>query len=201
MGKTRSLYQAYCINGCGFIAPSGGLKQVSGIRSGTATVSAADTGLGTLGTYNDGYGAFLTSEPAFGVDPNNSTHLVAADAGSNQMKVSTTSGTSWTADANLTNRVTDFGRYNFKVDSLVGSQAHAVAFDPANGNRILVGTEAAGIIASVDGGATWQRMLGSKSVSAVTSFFFDEVNKAIFVSSYGRGLWQLHMTRRAGAPR
>ena len=178
-------------------ARPGGFEGGSGIRSGTATVSAADTGLGTLGTYNDGYGAFLTSEPAFGVDPNNSTHLVAADAGSNQMKVSTTSGTSWTADANLTNRVTDFGRYNFKVDSLVGSQAHAVAFDPANGNRILVGTEAAGIIASVDGGATWQRMLGSKSVSAVTSFFFDEVNKAIFVSSYGRGLWKLDMTRRA----
>ena len=191
------LYQAFCTTGCGFIAPSGGLKQISGARTGTATVSAADTGLGRVGTYNDGYGAFLTQEPAFGVDPNNSAHLIAADVNGNQMRVSTTSGTSWTADANLTNRVTDFGRYPFNIDNLIGSQAHAVAFNPANGNMILVGTEAAGIIASIDGGATWQRMLGSKSVSAVTSFFFDEVNNDIIVSSYGRGLWKLDMTRRA----
>lgn len=191
------LYQAYCTSNCGFIAPQGGLRRVSGARSGTATVAAADTGLGLLGTYNDGFGAFLIQEPSFGVDPNNSAHLIAADMTSNQMMVSTTSGTSWTADTNLTNRVTDYGRYGFNVSGILGAQAHAVAFDPANGNRILVGTEAAGIIASIDGGTTWQRMLGSKSVSAVTSFFFDEVNNDIIVSSYGRGLWKLDMTRRA----
>lgn len=190
-----TLYQAFCTTGCGFIAPSGGLKQVTGARTATATVTAADTGLGLLRTYNDGFGAFLAGEPAFGVDPNNPAHLIAA-AGS-QMKASTSSGTSWTVDNGLTGRVTGFGRYSFNIDNIVGSQAHAIAFDPANGNRILVGTEAAGVIASIDGGATWQTMLGSKSVSAVTSFFFDEVNNDILVSSYGRGLWKLDMTRRA----
>jgi photosystem II stability/assembly factor-like uncharacterized protein len=171
-----------------------GLLKITGVRSGTATVSNADTGLVSLDVYCNGQGTWVCPT-VFGVDPSNPNHLIAPDAGSHQMKISTDGGASWQVDSALTALVTNGGQVMFN-----GSQfgtVHAIAFDPNDGNRILVGTEAGGIIASIDGGATWTTMLGSQQIPAITSFFFDEVQNAILVSSYGRGLWKLDMTRRS----
>jgi hypothetical protein len=171
-----------------------GLVKITGALTGTATVTAADTGLNSIGGYCMGQGTFVCPT-VFGVDPNNAQHLIAADLGTNQMKVSTDGGASWNPDPTLTALVTGLGQFRFN-EPFFGLQAHAIAFDPANGNRILVGTEAAGVIASLDGGATWTTLFQSGQVGAITSFVFDEVRNDVFVSSYGRGLWKLNFTPR-----
>lgn len=208
VGSTSNptIYQPYCTNTCGAAyvqPPSGGILKITGARTATAVAPAVVTdasGSGataiTLGTYNNGNGAWLFQEPSLGIDPNNPNHLIGADVGSNTMKVSTDGGSTWNTDTALTNLVTGGGRYPFTVSNLQGTEARAIAFDPTNGNHIVVGTEAAGIIASLDGGTTWFKALDSQRVTAVTSFFFDEVQKDVIVSSYGRGLWKLDLTPR-----
>lgn len=186
-----TLYQAGCTTNCGFIAPSGQLLSITGVNTGNpATVTALGGGLGRLGTHNYGNGSFRLQEATFGVDPNNPLHLIAADVQNNDMKESTDGGATWTTDAQLTSLVTDNGRFAFSTGRL-GTQATAISFDPTNGNRIFVGTEANGIIVSLDGGQSWTKMPGSEQVVAVTSFLVDEVQNRILVSSYGRGLWTM----------
>jgi hypothetical protein len=174
-----------------------GLVRITGALTGAATISLADTGLSSIGQYCMGQGTFVCPF-VFAVDPNNAQHLIAADAGTNQMMVSTDGGTSWTPDPILTTLVTDFGQFRFSEPNF-GTQAHTIAFDPANGNRILVGTEAAGIIASLDGGATWTTLFQSEQVGAITSFVFDEVQNDVLASSYGRGLWKVGFVARPTA--
>lgn len=188
-----TLYQAICVNGCGSIAPSGSMLRITGVNTGgTVTVTTIAGGLNTLGTYNYGNGSFELQQPAFGVDPNNPLHMIAADVGTNGMKETTDGGATWTTDAQLTSLVTANNRFAFRDGSgRLGTEAHAIYFDPTNGNRILVGTEHAGIIASLDGGASWTKLPGSEAIPAITSFFVDEVLDTILVTSYGRGMWKL----------
>jgi hypothetical protein len=174
-----------------------GLVKVTGVGTGTVTVANADTGLNSIGGYCMGFQTFVCPT-VFGVDSNNPLHLIAADLGTNQMKTSTDGGASWTVDSVLTTLVTGDGQFLF-FEPNFGLQAHAIAFDPANSNRIVVGTEANGIIASLDGGQTWGPMFQSNQVPAITSFFFDEVQNTVLVSSYGRGLWKLSFVPRATA--
>lgn len=193
---TPTIYQPVCTSNCGFIAPGGTILKITGARGSTATVTTVGSSLGTLGTYDDGIGAWLIQEPALGVDPNNANHLIAADTASSKMKVSTDGGATWTVDQQLTSLVTGYGRYGFTIPTF-GTQVHAIAFDPNDGNHILVGTHEAGIVATIDGGTTWTTVLGSRQIPNVTAFFFDKVQKDILVSSYGRGIWKLDATRRA----
>lgn len=93
-------------------------------------------------------------------------------------------------DDQLTNLVTDNGNLQFTAP-YVGCQAHAIAFDPSDGNRIVVGTEANGVIATVNGGQSWFRVPNTQQITAVSDFFFDEVRNVLYVASYGRGLWKI----------
>ncbi len=190
-----TLYQPVCTTGCGSIAPSGALLKITGVNTGGAVnVSTIGGGLAQLGSYNDGNGSFRLQEAAFGVDPNNPLHMIAADVGANTMKETTDGGATWTADAQLTALVTANNRYAFNDPAgRLGSQAHAIAFDPTNANRIFVGTESAGIVYSLDGGASWSSLPGSTAIPAVTSFFVDEEKGRILVTSYGRGMWSITM--------
>jgi len=174
-----------------------GLVKVTGVGTATPTVSNADTGLSSIGGYCMGFQTFVCPT-VFGVDPSNPQHLIAADLGSNQMKVSIDGGASWNVDSVLTTLVTGNGQFRF-FEPNFGLQAHTIAFDPANGNRILVGTEANGVIASLDGGQTWGPMFQSNQASGITSFFFDEVQNDVLVSTYGRGLWKLSFVPRPTA--
>ena len=172
-----------------------GLVKITGIKSGSVTVSRADSGLDTIGEYCMGQGTFLCVK-VFGVDPNDPSHLIAADLGASAMKVSTDGGVNWVIDPVLTNLVTASGALLFVQPDYLrigvwNFQPHVIAFDPADGKRILVGTEAAGIIASTDGGATWRTLPWSSRVTAISAFFFDEVHNTVYVSSYGRGLWKI----------
>lgn len=175
-----------------------GLIQITGVRSATATVTNADNGLGSIASWTDGQGSWR-SPSVFGVDPSNPQHLMAADATANSMMVSTDGGATWNLDSLLTNLVTGVGQFPFDLPTTlpgIRTQAHTIAFDPSNGNRILIGTEQAGVIASLDGGTTWSVLPGSQMIPAVTSFFFDEVQNDVIASSYGRGLWKLDLSQR-----
>lgn len=180
-----------------------GLIKITGVRSGSATITNADTGLNNIGFWSEGQGTYRFAQ-VFGVDPNNPLHLIVADIGNNAMMVSVDGGTTWNPDNHLTNLVTGFGQFQFSQPSTtfpgLTTEAHTIAFDPSNGNRILVGTEQAGIIVSTDGGNTWGLLAGSTAVPAVSSFFFDEVQKDVFASSYGRGLWSLNLAQLVTFP-
>ena len=174
-----------------------GLIKITGVLTPSATISNADTGIGNIPYWCSGQGSFRCPQ-VFGVDPNNPNHLIVADTSVNEMMVSTNGGLNWAPDARLTQLVTGFGQFQFSQPTGlpgIGVEAHTIAFDPSNGNTILVGTEQAGIIASFDGGNTWGQLGGSNAVPAVSSFFFDEVQKDAFASTYGRGLWKLDLSQ------
>jgi hypothetical protein len=202
---TPTVYQPFCVGSCFTLSSStvhiARLRLTRGAGGVTATVGATGDGtcatcLGEVGIYSDGHGDFRPSQVAFGVEPGNPNHLIAADVGPGQMKmkVSRDGGQHWSVDSQLTNLVTGAGRYSFMTPHW-GTEARAIAFDPTNGNHIVVGTENAGIIASVDGGKTWQRMVGSERVPTITGLFFDEVPNEVLVSTFGRGIWKLELAR------
>jgi hypothetical protein len=187
---------------------------VPGLRFGVPTsipifFGPADNGLGSIAQFCLSWGTFGCPF-VFGVDPNDPGHLIAADLLTNEMKVIHSGELSWQPDAQLTNLVTGGGEFLFSEQTpeygpIHGSQAHVIAFDPFNGNRILVGTEAAGIIFSLDGGQTWDTVPGSRQIPNITSFYFEYnvfglfnavvplLPRRVLVSSYGRGLWELNL--------
>ena len=154
-----------------------------------AIVRRADsTGLTSIGLLRTDQATY----PVFGVDPSNPNHLIASDAGANQMKASSDGGISWYPLPALTVAVTDSARFLFQ--NAMTSFATAIAWDPANTCHILVGTMQNGVIRSVDGGQTWSRVAGSTVATYVTSFFFPPTG-AIWMSTYGRGLWTIGVDR------
>lgn len=166
-----------------------GLSQITGIGQSTLTIRPADVGLGALGSWGPDDSPSVIPR-VVGIDPNNPQHLIAADVGAKTMMVSTTGGASWSPDAQLTSLVTDNGNLMFSAPN-VGCQAHAIAFDPSNGQRIFVGTEANGVIATLNGGMKWFRVPGTERIYSISDFFFDTVRGILYVASYGRGLWTI----------
>lgn len=152
----------------------------------------ADTGLNNIGVYACGQGTFIWSR-VFGVNPRNRDHLIAADMGTGQMKYTRDGGGRWYVDTQLTDLVTRGGQLRF--GGWGNMQAHVIAFNPSNPNEVLVGTEAAGIIFSYDGGYTWELIPGSERITAISCFFFGREN-TVYVASYGRGLWRVTLPRR-----
>lgn len=183
-----TMYQPYARPG-GTI----GLLKITGFLGASATVTDVSTGItsiegfrGNQPSYCNGQGSFICPT-VFAVDPSNPLHLIVVDADAGDMKQSTDGGLTWVVDNALTNAITAGGQFQF------GQTVHTIAFDPANSNTILVGTEANGVIASFDRGQTWSKVIGSEQIPAVSSFWFDEVRRNIIVSSYGRGLWKLDL--------
>jgi hypothetical protein len=178
--------------------PNFGLIRIDiDIGARTGTVTPADvSGLGSLGIYYMGQGTFV-GPVVWGVDPNDSSHLIAADVTDGQMKVSRDAGATWMPDPVLTALVTESGQTPFSfppggyTPSGVGLQVHAIAFDPDTPGRILVGTEAAGIFQSTDNGQTWSKIpFSDYFIRGMTSFFFAD-RATVFVSTYGNGLWRI----------
>jgi hypothetical protein len=191
------------------------LIKILGIRrngtfSGVTITQLFSFSLGGLPNIPPGEGA-LGFQQVLGVDPFDPNHLLAPDLADNRMEVSTNGGVNWTADVTLTNLVVGYdpispNEFLFDVAPSLylpawmppgtGSQVHAVAFDPFHRGRILVGTEAAGIFISSDGGASWEAVPGSRQITGITDFFFIENNAdfpqdTAIVATYGRGLWRL----------
>jgi uncharacterized repeat protein (TIGR01451 family) len=172
---------------------SWGLRKITNVRGpGSAVVVPADSGLNNIGIYLMGQGTLIVPL-VVGVNPSNPNHLIAADVGSQQMKVSTNGGASWTNIPELTNLVMGNGRFAFMQGTIL--QPHFVQWDPSNTNRIFVSTDEAGVLYSPNGGLSWGRLVGSEMVVNGANFAFDEVLGRTLVASYGRGLWQLEFTQ------
>jgi photosystem II stability/assembly factor-like uncharacterized protein len=170
-------------------------KAMNLLGPGPATVSIADGSpqapLGSLGAFS----TMFTWYWLFAVDLNNPNHLIAADIESNQMKFSPDGGQNWFPDASLTGLVTNQGVFDFREGQ--GTLAHAIAFDPYDSCHILVGTAQNGVIHSIDGANSWQKIKGSEVIANLSSFYFPP-DGPIVVSTYGRGLWKLNLSRRNG---
>jgi hypothetical protein len=166
-----------------------GLNRITGVRTGSATITAADVTLGSIAQYTPGEEG--QSNPAvWNVDPNTPSRLMAVDIVAKTIKTTSNSGATWTTDALLTSLVQGSGQFLFAHPSF-GSETHAIAFDPADGRRILVGTDSGGLFASFDNGVTWGGIPGSNVITGITDISFDEVRSDVYVSTYGRGLWKV----------
>jgi hypothetical protein len=163
------------------------LVRVSGV-SGTPTVRSADsigmTRIGVLRTAQARYAVV-------GVDPKNPDHLLAHDVFSGT-KASGDGGRSWFPLPALDSAASDSGRFVPSMNFV--PFVTTIAWDPSNSCHILVGTMQNGVIRSADGGRTWAQVRGSRLAPYVTSFFFPPTGP-IWLSSYGRGLWQLLVDR------
>jgi len=183
---------------CKPFSPSGavGIARIDNpTDAATPGVARADVGLGSLGTFTLS-GAFVYQNPVLAADPFDADHVVAVDATAHDVKVSFDGGGNWDTDSELTRLVTNGGEFLFDLGTPDFTQAQTIAFDPSIAKRILVGTEAAGVVASSDGGLTWARVPGSSPATSVSSFHFDvepagDTTDRVVLSSYGRGLWGL----------
>ena len=157
--------------------------------SGTAVVRPADqNGMGTIGLLRTGQARYAV----VGVDPEQPDHLLAHDIFSGT-RASRDGGVTWFAVPALDAAVTDNGKY--QVASMNSAPfVTTIAWDPTNSCHILVGTMQNGVIRSANGGRTWARVPGSQRATIVTSFFFPPTGR-IWMSTYGRGLWQVKSDR------
>lgn len=139
-------------------------------------------GLGVNQTMWSGY-------QVFAVDPGTVSHLIAADIVNARMMESHDSGESWTPMPELTNLVTNGGRLRFSngIYPLVTT----IKFSPQNPSLVMIGTSEGGLYSSRNNGSTWERIEHSEGVTWVTAIYWKTANDVI-ISTYGRGLWQLH---------
>lgn len=173
-----------------------GLFRATNIASQGVVTAADANGTISLGSLRVPIARYIV----FGVDPNIPSHLIAADADAQEMKFSRDGGATWHLLPQLTQAVTGNGQYLFTLSEL--TLASVIAWDPFDSCHILVGTIQNGIIESTDGGNSWAQIPGSKNVTFVSSFYFPPTG-AVWVSTNGRGLWTLNLTRHSGptAPR
>ncbi|HEY0972141.1 MAG TPA: hypothetical protein VGE02_14330 [Gemmatimonadales bacterium] len=163
------------------------LLRASGV-SGTPTVRSADSiGMGRIGLLRTGQARYAV----VGVDPREPDHLLAHDVTAGT-RASRDGGRSWFALPALDSAVSDSGRFLPSMNWV--PFVTTIAWDPTNSCHILVGTMQNGVVRSTDGGRTWRQVRGSRRAPYVTSFFFPPTGR-IWMSTYGRGLWQLSVDR------
>jgi uncharacterized repeat protein (TIGR01451 family) len=158
-----------------YVRLNGQINRIQGPFTTAATVTPANAGLISPG--------ILAVDP---VDPN---RLYTFDSAQGLMR-SINGGGTWTLDSEATSLMRHGTQ--FKLSSGVGALGRAITFD-GNSPMIVVGTETAGIILSVNDGDTWFNLRGSEFVPRPQSFFFDERQHTIYVGTAGRGLWRLDL--------
>jgi BNR/Asp-box repeat len=132
------------------------------------------------------------SQAVYGVDPNDPNYIIAPDIYNGRVMVSRDGGLHWNIDNNLTREVTKSKTVLLYDGHVKRMQVTRISFDPYNRNRIYVGTRDLGVILSTDGGKTWSTIPYTNTILYITNFFFKPRGDTVIVSSYGRGLWQIH---------
>ena len=126
----------------------------------------------------------------FGSDPFDRRFLIAPDIVNNVVKVSHDGGQTWATDSALTAQVLKGGQLKMWGGKADLMEVTEIAFDPYQKGRILVGTRDAGIICSANGGKAWRTIFDSPKINYITGFHF-RPDGAVYISSYGHGLWYL----------
>ncbi len=185
-----TVFQGFKVSGA---LPNGGtpygLTRVERIAT-TPRIERADSvGIGAFGVLKTMF-AFYT---VYGVSTRDPNRLIAPDVRDNVMKFSRDGGRTWQSYPQLTSAVTDNGRFLFAVRD--EPLASVIAFDPYDSCHIIVGTHQRGFLRSTDGGSAWTALTGSAGITYPTSVYFPAKGAPI-VSSYGRGLWKLQVSRR-----
>jgi photosystem II stability/assembly factor-like uncharacterized protein len=124
----------------------------------------------------------------FGVDPLDSSHLIAPDVINEKVMQTWDGGENWAEIPLLTSMVTDSGHYLFR--NWVFPHVSAVSFYPSNPNLVALGTQQGGVFVSTDRGSTWSKVPGSERATYITSLEW-RTGTDLFVSTYGRGLWRI----------
>ncbi|MEZ5332184.1 MAG: hypothetical protein R2991_09075 [Thermoanaerobaculia bacterium] len=163
---------------------------------GDIVVETADgNGLRSLGTFPTMFAWYRV----FGLDPEDPDHVLAPDVEAGEMKVTWDGGAHWIPDADATELIRGAGTYLFTSDGWGHNgfvHARAITFDPDNSCHILIGTAEAGILRSTDGGLGWKHVDYSERITNLSSIFFPD-RGSLWVSSYGRSLWQVPIQRPA----
>lgn len=181
-----------------------GITQIKNIFSGTPVVTPVNLGLNSVSTKSAGY---LFGDPIFEVDPFNANHLITGDQVDDKVKETWDGGAHWRPNTALTNLVTSNGQFLFDAlpDGDTGranwSELQSISFDPKVRDRIFIGTDTAGILATSDGGENWTLVPDTKGVVTSPVDFFNDPEDLLatvdrqIVASYGRGLWRLTFNR------
>jgi len=163
------------------------LMRASGVSGAVSVRSADSIGMSKIGVLRTAQASYAV----VGVDPRAPDHLLAHDVFTGT-KASRDGGITWFALPALDSAASDSGRFLPSMNW--APSVTTIAWDPTNSCHILVGTMQNGVIRSADGGRTWAQVRGSKHVPIVTSFFFPPTGP-IWMSSYGRGLWNVNVNR------
>jgi photosystem II stability/assembly factor-like uncharacterized protein len=188
-----------------FSAPTGdGLLRIDNAFTGkkrklSPTVTTiplpANAGIGLYGFQ------WIAGISSFAVDPKDPNFIILPDVNNNRVYITTDGGSTWTQRDDIADLITDDGAFMLSVPTsqraefdfeLSNAQISAIAFDPLDSNRILIGTSEAGIVFSTDHGQSWVKIPQSESIPNITSFAFtqsDTFPREAFVSSWGRGIW------------
>jgi hypothetical protein len=134
----------------------------------------------------------------YGVHPTNWAYVIAPDIVANDMKVTRDGGKTWFTSKGLTAQVLRGGAVRMWGGKADFMQVTEIAFDPYDPRRILVGTRDSGIACTDNDGRTWRTIYDSDKIHYITGFHFHP-SGAVYVSSYGHGLWRIQPTR--GCPR
>lgn len=128
----------------------------------------------------------------FAVDSSNPNLLYAVPnvAGSFLYR-STNGGSSWARDTAATALATGNGSYKFFANNS-GFQVTGLGFDPYS-DTLMLGTRSNGLYASLNNGANWVSVAGSKQVTIALDFLFDNVRNDIYVGTRGRGVWRVDL--------
>lgn len=130
------------------------------------------------------------SHAIYAVHPTNWAYLIAPDIIANDVKVTRDGGKTWHKSAGLTAQVLRGGALRMWGGKADFMQVTEIAFDPYNPRRILVGTRDGGIVCTANDGRTWRTIYDSDKIHYITGFHFHP-SGAVYISSYGHGLWQL----------
>lgn len=163
-----------------------GIRRVVGLLRQEQPLLSDVSGFGSLGTFPT---AFAWYKP-FGAYPFDPNVLIVPDYLDQAVKVTRDGGAHWKVDTALTRLVTQQGALLFRKNGFM--QISCFGFDPDHANHWMVGTQQAGIFQTFDHGAHWEKVAGSELLPNVSSFFFMG-NGDVAVSTYGRGLWKLHV--------
>ena len=137
--------------------------------------------------------AAFASYEVLGVDPRNPAHLIAPDAGDGDVKASFDGGDHWSPIAGLRDLVSHGGRYamGLRDTDRVATLISVASFCPDDASRVLLGTRAGGAYYSNDGGTSWHAVPESQPMTFATSVFWLRDCRAAWISTYGRGIWNV----------